>query len=158
MYSDWFASWRIALAGGIIFLWLGFLSYLTWKQNKFLSQLFPKSGERDIRKKFEEVMGVVGKFKLDLGDLGDKLSEIEKDGSLHIQRVELLRYNPFGDTGGDQSFSAALLDRSGSGFIITSLHSRSGTRIFAKPVLKGRASGFEFSKEEEEVVKKAIET
>lgn len=152
MYSDWV----LALAGGIIFLWLLVLSYLTWRQNKFLGELFPKSGERDIRKKFEEILGAVGKFKLDLGDLRDKLSEIEKDGAVHIQRVELLRYNPFGDTGGDQSFTVALLDRSGSGFIITSLHSRSGTRVFGKPVSKGKASGFEFSKEEEEVVKKAM--
>lgn len=152
MYSDW--VWLLLF--GAVFVWSGILSFFVWKQNRFLGELFPKSGERDIRKKFEEVMGAVGKSKLDLGDLRDKLSEIEKDGALHIQKIQLLRYNPYGDTGGDQSFTIALLDKTGDGFIITSLHSRSGTRVFAKPVGDSKAKGYQFSKEEEAVVKKAM--
>jgi hypothetical protein len=70
--------------------------------------------------------------------------------------VELLRYNPYEDTGGDQSFSLALLDNDGNGVVVTSLHSRSGTRVFSKPVILGKASQFQFSKEEDEVIKKAL--
>ena len=152
MYSDWV----ILLLLGAVLIWLGTLSYFTWKQYSFLIKLFPKSGERDIRKKFEELIQEVRNFRGDLGDLKNKLSEFEKEGLGHIQRVELIRFNPYGDTGGDQSFVVALLDKKGTGVVITSLHSRSGTRVFAKDAAAGKAGKHKFSREEEEVVRKAM--
>src|SRR5258708_10453398 len=53
-----------------------------------------------------------------------------------IQRVGIVRFNPFSDTGSDQSFSVALLDGNGSGIVLSSLFSRSSTRIFAKSVIE----------------------
>lgn len=141
MYSDWMV-WILPL---VAFVWLGILSYLAWKQKNFLKSLFPKSGERDIRKKFEEVLQFEG-----------KLDDLSKESLSSISRVELVRFNPYGDTGGDQSFSVALLDSLGNGLVLTSLHSRSGTRVFAKPVVKGQAGKYKFSAEEEKVVEKAL--
>ena len=140
MYSEWFVFAFIAVA----IVWLSFLSYKIKKQNEFLKSLFPKSGERDIRKKFEELLL-----------LEDKLDSLGKEVGLSVQKVAVLRYNPYGDTGGDQSFSMALLNGENSGLVLTSLHSRSGTRVYAKPVVKGKAGNFQLSKEEEEVIKKA---
>ena len=74
----------------------------------------------------------------------------------HIQKVELLRFNPYDDTGGNISFTVCLLDDKGSGVVITSLHARSGTRVFAKEVTLGKSSQYELSKEEELVIKKAM--
>ncbi len=152
MYSDW--VWLLQLA---VFIWLVALSFLVWQQTRFLKSLFPKSGERDIRKKFEEVLNQIADFKIDLDKLSDKLLEEERLGLKHTQRVELLRFNPYDDTGGDQSFTLALLDKEGNGFVLTSLHARSGTRIFAKPVFKGNAGKYELSKEEKEVIQKAMQ-
>lgn len=153
MYSDW--GWFAI--GGFLAVWLGLLSFLIWQQRQFLRWLFPKSGERDIRKKFEEVTKAVEGFKTELIQLGGKVSGVQSQGLKHIQRVELMRFNPYDDTGGDQSFTVALLDDQGSGFVLTSLHARSGTRIFAKPVKEGRSSKYQLSKEEELVIKKAME-
>ena len=75
---------------------------------------------------------------------------------LHIQRVELDRFNPYDDTGGDQSFVIAMLDNKGTGVVVTSLHARSGTRIFAKDVILGKSGKYQFSNEEEKIVKKAM--
>lgn len=151
MYSVW--VW-LSLP---VFVWLGILSFLVWRQGNFVKSLFPKSGERDVRKKFEEIFKEVESFRLDLRNLKQEVGNIEKDGLGHIQRVEFLRFNPYGDTGGDQSFTACLLDKKGNGFVLTSLHARSGTRIFAKPVILGRGR-YELSKEESAVVKKALES
>lgn len=151
MYPDW--VWLLGLA---VFLWLGILTFLIWKQGNFFKTLFPKSGDRDIRRKFEEVLKQVENFEQDLDKHKSRLSEIEKSGLEHIQRVKLLRYNPYDETGGDQSFTLALLDDQGSGFVITSLHARSGTRIFAKPVSLGKSTKYKFSKEEEEVIREAL--
>lgn len=152
MYPDWVGP----AVAGFLAVWLLVLTFLIWQQQKFLKSLFPKSGERDIRKKFEEILGQVVNFREDLGKINNRLSEFEKLGLRYIQRVQLSRYNPYDDTGGDQSFTVALLDDGGNGIVITSLHARSGTRVFAKDVAIGRVGKYQFSKEEEEVIKKAM--
>ena len=151
MYPDW-----VWVLWGAFFIWLLVLSFLIWKQREFLKSLFPKSGERDIRRKFEENLKEVGDFKEVLSKLEVKLSELKDQGKGYLQRMELIRYNPYEDTGGDQSFTIALLDDKGTGIVVTSLHARSGTRIFAKDVREGKAGKYKFSDEEEKIVKKAM--
>lgn len=136
MYSDWVSP--APIGAGLLILWLGILSFLVWRQLAFLKSLFPKSGERDIRKKFEEVVKQVGEVRQ------------------HLSRVALLRYNPYDDTGGDQSFSLALLDDQGNGIVLTSLHARSGTRVFAKPISSGKGDKYHLSEEEKQVIEKAM--
>jgi len=81
--------------------------------------------------------------------------ELENLTQRTIQKVGVIRYNPFSDTGGDQSFAIALLDSLGNGVVLSSLHSRTDTRVFAKPVQSGR-SKFQLSDEEQEAIKKAL--
>lgn len=152
MYSDWVGP---AFAG-FLAVWLGALTLLIWQQHNFLKSLFPKSGSRDIRKKFAEVLKLTVDLRQDLDKLKDRWSETEQLNLKHIQRVKLLRYNPYDDTGGDQSFSLALLDDQGNGIVVTSLHARSGTRVFAKPILMGKGSKYRLSEEEEKIVEEAM--
>jgi hypothetical protein len=56
-----------------------------------------------------------------------------------FQRLGLVRYNPFEETGGNQSFALALLDADGDGWILSSLHARAGTRVYAKAITGGRS-------------------
>jgi hypothetical protein len=56
-----------------------------------------------------------------------------------VQKVGMLRFNPFADGGGNFSFCLALLDSHNSGVIITSLHGREQNRIYAKKISKGKA-------------------
>jgi hypothetical protein len=67
----------------------------------------------------------------------------------------LVRYNPFQDTGGDQSFALALLDKRGDGVVVSSLHSRTMTRFYAKPI-KGGVSPLSLSEEEVQAVQQAM--
>lgn len=151
MYSVW------AVVAGIFFIWAAVLTYFEWKQNNFLHSIFPKSGDREIRRKFEEILAEVNRFKLDLSRLEKAVSDLDKKGYSHIQRVELMRFNPYGDTGGDQSFVVVMLDNKANGFVLTSLHARSGTRVFAKEVILGKSGKYKFSEEEEKTIKKALE-
>jgi hypothetical protein len=73
-----------------------------------------------------------------------------------VQYIGLVRYNPFEDAGGDQSFALALLDRQGDGVVISSLHGRTATRFYAKSV-KGGASPLSLSNEEAKALKQAME-
>ena len=72
-----------------------------------------------------------------------------------IQRIGIVRFNPFADTGGDQSFALALLDARGDGIVISSLHSRSDTRLFTKAVSGGR-SQHALSAEEQDAIRQAL--
>lgn len=156
MYSDWVGPVPYGAGFLAVFIWLGILTILVWKQRGFLKSLFPKSGERDIRRKFEEVLLKIEGFGKELKKAEIDLSDLREEGFSHISRFWLIRYNPYEDTGGDQSFTAVLLDKEGSGFVLTSLHARSGTRVFAKQIDKGK-SKYRLSNEEEEAIKKAME-
>lgn len=79
---------------------------------------------------------------------------VEELGRSHIQHVAVVRYNPFSNTGGDQSFVLALADYNGDGALINSLHTRDGTRIYAKP-LASWGSAHSLTQEEEEALARA---
>ncbi|HET6380497.1 MAG TPA: DUF4446 family protein [candidate division Zixibacteria bacterium] len=72
-----------------------------------------------------------------------------------IRHVGLVRFNPFEDTGGDQSFAIALLDERQDGVVISSLHGRANTRIFAKAVTGGTSS-HSLSAEEAQAIRVAV--
>lgn len=72
-----------------------------------------------------------------------------------IQNIGVVRFNPFKDVGGDQSFAIALLDSLGNGLTVSSLYSREGTRVYAKPI-KNSASPYQLSGEEKEAVAGAM--
>ena len=81
--------------------------------------------------------------------------KLEKQGQSHIQKVGLVRFNPFKDTGGDQSFILALVDAENTGVVISSLHTRTGTRWYAKGIVRGKGREYELSAEEEKALKGA---
>jgi hypothetical protein len=74
-------------------------------------------------------------------DLMTRTTRLEASSRRAFQRAGLVRYNPFEETGGNQSFALALLDADDDGLIISSLHARSGTRIYARTLSGGRADG-----------------
>lgn len=146
-----------AVAAGIFFLWLLSLSFLVFQQNNFLKKLFPKDGSREIRNKLKEVLEAISGFEKNNEILENRLTGFKKDSLENYSKLAVLKYNPYNDTGGDQSFSLALLNGKMDGVIITSLHSRSTTRIYLKNINKG-LSQLELSKEEAKVLKDALES
>ena len=91
----------------------------------------------------------------DVDALEARSAVIEQTQRKALQRVGLVRYNPFEDTGGNQSFALALLDQDGNGFIVSSLHARAGTRMYGKAVTRGQPEGA-LSGEEAEALRVAL--
>lgn len=89
------------------------------------------------------------------GELDRRLAGAEERLAQAIRRVGIVRFNPFRGTGGDQSFVIALLSEEGSGVVLTGLHNRTDTRIYAKPVQQG-ASRYPLSDEEAEAIRVAL--
>ena len=81
--------------------------------------------------------------------------QVQIEGS--VRRVGVLRYDAFEDVGGRLSFSCALLDEHGTGVVLTSINGRQETRVYAKPVTHGQST-YNLSREEEEAIRKALQT
>jgi Protein of unknown function (DUF4446) len=98
----------------------------------------------------ERVRTVVG----DVERLAARTAILERDLRQSLGRMGIVRYNPFEETGGNQSFALAVLDGNGDGFVISSLHARAGTRVYAKAV-KGGTAESALSDEEAAAVREA---
>jgi len=113
---------------------------------------------KNSKKEPKDLKGVLAAFEKlasDFEKISQELAELKKDNKKNLQKVGMVRFNPFKEGGGDQSFSIALLDASNSGFVITSLYINAANRVYAKPVEKGNSS-YTLSDEEKDAIGKAI--
>ena len=92
----------------------------------------------------------------DIKSVAENLQKEIKANKAHLQKIGFKRFNPFTNTGGNQSFSMGILDENGDGVMISSLHSRESTRIYAKPIIKGKSVGTGLSAEEKQALKQAL--
>lgn len=145
----------LAIFGLGLVVWLAILSYFFWKDRRLLRKVFPGQ-EQSLKDRLEQIFSLTEEVKARDRILNRNIRELAKEGLGHTQKIALLRYNPYGDTGGDQSFSIAMLDGMKSGFVLTSLHTRAGTRVYAKSIAKG-ACDHKLSKEEAQVIEQACQ-
>ncbi|MEW5989830.1 MAG: DUF4446 family protein [Chloroflexota bacterium] len=104
-----------------------------------LAALTRGSDERSLEAILEAHLVRVHEVVRDVDAVEARTAILERDLKLAFSRVGLVRFNPFEDTGGNQSFALALLDAHGDGFVMSSLHARSGTRVYAKAIAGGKA-------------------
>lgn len=91
----------------------------------------------------------------DIKQLASQLHSIKQQLREYPHIWHLSRYNAFRDTGGDLSFSLAIINDVGNGFVLSSIHGREESRTYAKPV-EGGKSAYNLSAEEKEALKRAL--
>jgi len=91
----------------------------------------------------------------DIKELYQAIEHLDQRILKNIQKVQMIRFNPFQELGGNQSFSLVMLDAQNNGFILSSLYTKDGTRIFAKAINKG-VPQTKLSEEEQKVLLKAL--
>lgn len=89
-------------------------------------------------------------------EVSDRLSYLLDATKGYVQHVGLIRFNPFPEVGSTQSFAVAILDGKGDGVVISSLHSRTNSRSYAKVVIGGKSLNHELSQEEERAIEQAL--
>ncbi len=87
--------------------------------------------------------------------IDDRLGEAEARLDHTIAHRALVRYDAYNELSGRQSTSIALLDATGSGVVVSSIHHRDQARVYAKQVHEGRGE-LELAPEEEEAVRIAL--
>ena len=135
-------------------LWLVAISVILYRIFALFNKLTKGVEVTDLKKVLEKVLSQGVKNEKDVLDLLKRVNQQEAAAKLHIQKVGLIRFNPFKELGGDHSFSLAVLDGEDSGIVITSLHTRDRTRVYMKQILKGK-SDTELSEEERKALAKA---
>ncbi|KKQ95879.1 MAG: hypothetical protein UV74_C0013G0484 [Candidatus Woesebacteria bacterium GW2011_GWB1_43_14] len=138
----------------LLVLWVSFLSFLFYYQRSHYLRLLNRSQGGNLVKVLDKILESEVKNEKELANITQEIENIKKDAGFHIQKIGLVRFNPFSETGGDQSFSLAVLNESNTGIVITGLHTRDRTRVYAKPVNQGK-SRYTISKEEQRAIKEA---
>ena len=140
---------------GILLVWVSILTFFYFKAVRHYQKLTAGVTKEDLMEVLEEHFSRVELLEKTAKMIKRDIEGIKREDLTHIQRVGLLRFNPFDDTGGNQSFALSLLDDHGDGVVISSLHSRETTRIYGKPVKGFAEGGFEFSTEEKQAIEEA---
>lgn len=109
-----------------------------------------KNEPQDLKEVLARFRGLEKSFD----KISQELENLKKEGKFAVQKVGIVRFNPFSGVGGDQSFSIALLDGNDNGMVITSLYTREGNRIYGKPIKNG-GSEYLLSGEEKQAIEKA---
>lgn len=135
--------WLLLVTGGLYFMFMR------------TNQLVKGVTKGNLIKVLEAVKNTEKKNTKSISAVEKRVKGIEKDSLYNVQKVGLIRFNPFSETGGDHSFSLSLLDGKDDGLVITGLHTRERTRLYVKPVKKGK-SNYELSKEEKKAILKAV--
>jgi hypothetical protein len=139
----------------LILTWLAVLSFVFWKMLSHYNKLTDKAGNQGLKGLLDKVIADNDQNKKDIEILRAYCDKIEEEGEFHIQKVGLVRFNPFKDTGGDQSFILSLVDKKDTGVIISGLYSRSGLRWYVKRVIRGKGSEHDLSDDEKKALKEA---
>lgn len=92
----------------------------------------------------------------DIQELYAISNEINNLAMRGIHKVSTIRFNPFKDVGGNQSFSIALLNGKNNGITITALYTKEGTRVYAKAIVNSESPHFPLTEEEKEAIRAAM--
>lgn len=109
---------------------------------------------KKIPKNFKEVLSYLEELESNFERVSQEIEKIKENNKFSVQKVGVVRFNPFENVGSDQSFCIALLNGKNNGFVITSLYNREGNRIYGKPINNGKSS-YHLSKEESIAIEKA---
>jgi hypothetical protein len=138
------------IISGIVFIILLWILFLELR----LKRLFKGAKARNL----EEMIVLVGKKINKIEETQEKIDKhlilIDDRLNKSIRNVQTIRFNPFVDAGGNQSFAISFINDEGDGVILSSLYARDRMSIFAKPIASGK-SPFELTEEEREVLEKS---
>ena len=135
----------------VILVWK--LCSINKKYKKFLEKL---GNGQNIEEDLETYMYRIERVEKQNMDIRNLIETIENTMENCIQKIGIVRYNAFKDTGSDLSFALALLDEKNNGVVLNGIYSREMSNIYAKPVENGK-SKYTLSEEEEQAIQLAIE-
>ena len=149
----------IFLLSGIVILILvvinAFLLWYFYRTNKKIDSLLEGGKIKSFKDIFLSQKEKNADLEEKIKDAFLKIKNLEDISKITIQKTGIVRFNPFNNMGGNQSFVIALLDDQNTGFVISSLFVEEGNRVYAKAIKQGQ-SDHRLSEEEKSAINKAI--
>ena len=149
--------------GGLILgelLLFGIIVFLLVQNRRLKRKLhifFSGKEAKDLEQILLDQLNETRELDLEIHELFEISNRLRELGMKSVHKTAVLRFNPFKEVGSNQSFCVALLDGKNSGLVISSLHTREGTRVYAKPVTAGIANNFPLTDEEKATIAQAIQ-
>ena len=134
-----------------------FLIWFFYKSNKKLDALLEGGKIKSFKDIFLRQKEKNKELEKSLKQAFLEIEELRKTSKRTIQKTGIVRFNPFNEMGGNQSFVIALLDGKNNGFVVSSLFVKEGNRVYTKNVKAGK-SEFKLSIEEQKAIEKAIKS
>jgi len=142
----------------IFFVWLVVISIILYKIANHYKQLTKNAKGENLQNILEDIVRKQDFLIEQVGKGATRLDNLEDQEKNNFQKMSIIRFNPFKDTGGNQSFALAFLTRKGDGVILSNLYARTGSRWYIKSIKSGKSQEVELSKEEEEAIKNALKS
>ncbi len=138
----------LALFLFVLFVWLVFLEYRHRRlKRSFGALLGGREGENIELVLLDHVARVE--------HVEQVTAWLREQQPFQLQHASVVRFNPFGDKGGDQSFAIAVLDDHTDGFVLSCLHSRQDIKVYAKPIIGGQST-YTLTPEEKDAIARAM--
>jgi len=103
----------------------------------------------DILENHEKTIKLLDKDVQELYNISNQINALAFKG---LHKFGMIRFNPFNDVGGDQSFAIAFLNGKDCGLVISSLYTREGTRIYSKSIVNGESEKYPLTDEEKKAI------
>lgn len=152
-------TFLLVMVAIMLILLIGFIVMVTKfsKLNKKYKNFMQKLGNgKNLEEDLETYMYRVNKVEQQNAQIENQIKNINSNILKCIQKVGMVRYNAFENTGSNLSFALALLDKNNSGIVLNGIYSREMSNIYAKPVENGKST-YTFSEEETQAIQKAME-
>jgi len=111
--------------------------------------------EYNMEQQFKEFHATASKMEERYNTLAQMVRDMDKNMAKCVQKVGVIRYNPFDEVGGNLCYAVALLDTENNGVVLNGIHSRTGSFTYAKPIQLG-VSQYVLSEEELKALEMAI--
>lgn len=113
-----------------------------------------KRPDHNMEEMLKDYINTVRIVESDVTEIQAELEKIAKDMNKCIQKVGVVRYNPYDEMGGNLCYAVAMLDKDDNGIVFNGLYSRTGSFTYAKPIEAG-TSTYVLSAEEIEALERA---
>ncbi len=140
-------------------IWVVIFSLLGSKIRKLSDQLRSyeaSTGIPDLAQLITELKQQSVRKQEQIGSMDSRVKELEHRLKRQRGKTGIIRYHAFSEQGNDLSFSLAVLNEEQDGYVLSAIHSREESYVYAKPLVKG-SSPYPISPEEKEAIRQALQ-
>jgi len=145
----------IYLIVAVFFAWLVFLTIVVLRTKSHYDKLIIRTKKESIDEILDVLLDNQKKLTEENTNLKKELKEEILSSRFHIQKIGLVRFNPFERMGGEQSFIVALLDKEENGLTLNFIYTKEGLRVYTKKIKNGKGEGYDLSEEEKKAIEKS---